>query len=110
MDWNSAIHRECYPDAVRRYVLTYKAAGTRVLFGAAQGRHTYETPEDAAQYLAAVLRNNSAELLARYPDLQVRACACWAGHFDPCGIYFEDDTTGEIEPAPEEIPGGPRGS
>lgn len=109
-EWNSHIHRDCYPTAVRRYVLTFKnAAGDRILFGAAQGRMTYASQEEAERYKAAVLANNSADTLARFPELQVRACACWPGHFDPCGVYFEEhpeDRGPEAEPG--KIPGGPR--
>lgn len=79
---------------VTRYVATYvNANGLRTLMGAQQGRCTFATPEEAQHWLDAVTANNSADVLRRTwgadPRCEVRACACYPGHFDPIGIYFD---------------------
>lgn len=78
---------------VIRYVPTFvNQDGQRVMLGAKQGRNTHETPEAAEQYLQAVLSNNNREMLeglfGDLSKLEVRPVECWAGHFDPIGIYF----------------------
>jgi hypothetical protein len=76
--------------AACRFVLTYiNKDGMRQLFGAAQGRNTYATKEEAENRLKAVLTNNSEDTLKNYPKMEVRPCECWPIHFDPKGIYFE---------------------
>lgn len=111
MDWNSPIHRDCYPTAVKRYVLTYKAAdGLRTLVGPQQGRYTHATREQAESFLARFIANNRPAIIERYgpiESLQVRACACWPEHFDPCGIYFDEHPDDTVEAVPP-IPGGPQ--
>ena len=64
---------------------------------AAQGRYTYATPEEAQAWIDAVYTNgnNSPETLrsiwGENPRGAVRPCTCWAGHFDPLGIYFDTE-------------------
>lgn len=77
-----------------RYVVTFvNRDGMRALAHAAQGRCTYETPEEAQAWIDAARVNNSADTLTSVygtPDtLDVRPVACWPGHFDPVGIYFD---------------------
>jgi hypothetical protein len=88
MEW-----QECYPNAVTRYVLTYKPDnGMRTLAFAAQGRNTFATPEEAGEALE--LWSGPEGLPKAFSpsevaSLEVRPCPCWPGHFDPCGIYFD---------------------
>lgn len=81
---------------VTRYVVTHvNHHGMRTLTLACQGRHTYATRAEAEEWLGSFLANNSLERLAEVYGAQalgtfaVRPCECWAGHFDPCGIYFD---------------------
>lgn len=83
-------------ETVTRYVITHipdsgPMSGIRALTFAAQGRNTYATMTEAAialeEYrgpdgLPRVL--SPTELLT----LKVMPCECWAGHFDPVGVYF----------------------
>jgi len=86
------------PDFITRYVVTYvNRDGMRQLAHAQQGRHTYATADEADAWIRAALANNSRETLesvyggaAGVASLAVRPCACWPGHFDPVGIYFDD--------------------
>ncbi len=80
--------------SVVRYVPTYvNRDGMRTLICAAQGRNTWATYQEAAEYMAAILSNNSADQLRSLwgdnPRFEVRACDCWPNHFDPKGIYFD---------------------
>lgn len=80
---------------VTRFVVTYQKPGEpRTLLGPAQGRFTYATREEAERFREALRQNNDpARLIQLYGGentLQVRECICWAGHFDPVGIYFPD--------------------
>lgn len=78
---------------VIRYVLTHlDKSGMRTLAGAAQGRWTYATHEEAESRLAELLAGNGADRIAELygQPLQVRPCTCWAGHFDPVSIYFDN--------------------
>jgi hypothetical protein len=78
--------------SVTRYVVTHAGRdGLRTLATAAQGRHTYATPEEAQAWIDAAMKNNSRDVLesAYVLPLEVRACECWPVHFDPKGIYFE---------------------
>ena len=80
---------------VTRYVPTYiNKDGLRTLMRPAQGRDTFPTREEAQLWLDAVAQNNSADHLRSIwgedPRFEVRACACWAAHFDPVGIYFDE--------------------
>lgn len=91
---------------VIRYVPTYvNKDGMRTLVLGAQGRWTWETPEGAQAWLDAMLegghlnekgepvRNNSPksirQLYGDNPQFEVRPCECWAGHFDPVGVWFD---------------------
>lgn len=79
---------------VVRYVITHVGRhGLRTLAEPQQGRFTYATHEEAQKHLDAMLAANSSEYLQTlfgFP-LEVRACKCWAGHFDPVGIYFDTE-------------------
>lgn len=82
------------PDSVTRYVPTYvNGAGMRTLMNAAQGRYTWSTFQEAAEYMAAVTGNNSAATVRQIwgdnPRFEVRPVACWPGHFDPKTIWFD---------------------
>lgn len=75
-----------------RYVVTQLGKhGLRTLAHAAQGRYTYATPEEAQAWIDAAIAANGIERLADLYGLpiEVRACECWPGHFDPKGVYFE---------------------
>lgn len=79
-------------DSVTRYVVTHvNKDGMRTLIGPAQGRHTYATREEAKQALLSILANNSTSRLKEvygFP-LEVRACPCYPGHFDPQNVWFD---------------------
>ena len=82
--------------SVTRYVVTIKGRdGTRTLFDPAQGRWTFASVAEAqariADFSGTESRNAIDEIY--YPGacktMAVRECACWPGHFDPKGIYFD---------------------
>lgn len=81
---------------VTRFVVTYvdQRTGLRTLASACQGRYTYATAEEAGAYMLAMLSNNGPERIANIwgpdPRFEVRPCACYPGHFDPVGIYFDN--------------------
>lgn len=82
------------PETVIRYVPTYmNRDGMRTLMLPAQGRYTYATPAEAQGWIDAIHQRNSASRLEEIwnvnPQFEVRPCECWAGHFDPVGIYFD---------------------
>jgi hypothetical protein len=84
------------PEHVIRYVVTHiDKNGMRTLCGAAQGRFTQATPEEAQQHLDAMLQNNRIEgdrLAGVYGlPLEVRPVKCYPRHFDPMGIYFDNE-------------------
>lgn len=76
---------------VTRYVVTHIGIdGLRTLTFGAQGRNTHATREEAQQRLEEFEPELRAKVLHDKADtLEVRECECWAGHFDPCGIYFD---------------------
>lgn len=79
---------------VVRYVPTYiNRDGMRTLMGAAQGRETYATPEEAQAWLDAVTTTNSSTQLAAVfgdrPRFEVRPVECFPHHFDPKTIWFD---------------------
>ena len=83
------------PKTVTRYVVTMQRPGDlRQLAHPAQGRATYATPEEAQAWIEGALANNSHDTLRSVygplDALQVRPCTCWAGHFDPVGVYFDE--------------------
>ena len=82
-------------DTVTRYVVTYiNRHGMRTLASPAQGRFTYDTAAEAERYRAVLsdMRKSVVKQVygAEDPRFEVRPCKCWAGHFDPVGVYFED--------------------
>lgn len=80
-------------DAVTRYVVTHIGrGGLRTMAHAAQGRNTYAIPEEAQAWIDAAMKNNSLDRLNNLfgLPLEVRPCKCYAGHFDPVGVYFPD--------------------
>jgi hypothetical protein len=79
-------------DSVIRYVPTYvNKDGIRTLMLPAQGRNTFETCEQAQQWIDSVIRNNSEvrSIWGGNPRFEVRPCPCWPRHFDPQTIWFE---------------------
>lgn len=75
-----------------RWVITFIAKdGLRTLFYGADGRHTHATREEAQALLDKFDREQIRSRLGDQAadSLEVRECECWAGHFDPCGIYFD---------------------
>lgn len=84
---------DTYKDSVIRYVITHVGKdGLRTLSLGAQGRYTYPTEEAAKDGLKLWAGPQGLPRVLT-PDqvatLEVRACECWPGHFDPCGIYFD---------------------
>ena len=78
---------------VTRYTLAaVKESGLRTLAFAAQGRNTWATPDGAKERLEAIRASNKpAEIFDFFgADLAVVKVKCYAGHFDPVGIYFEE--------------------
>lgn len=82
---------------VTRYVPTFiDYKGMRKLMRSAQGRDTFATAAEAQAWLDAVTApgTNSPDTLlsvfGTHPRFEVRACECWAGHFDPVGVFFDD--------------------
>lgn len=83
---------------VIRYVVTHVPKGDmRTLVDPCQGRFTYATREEAQERLDAIRDNNTPERLRSVglePDtFEVRPCSCWAGHFDPVGVFFSEPGT-----------------
>lgn len=79
--------------SVTRYVVTHVGTdGRRVMANAAQGRHTYATREEGERMADLMRKNNRIEggkLAGVFGlPLQVRACPCYPGHFDPQRVYF----------------------
>ena len=77
-----------------RYVITYiNGSGQRTLVDPAQGRWTYATEEEATERLVSLIGNNLGDRLSSifggHPRFEIQPCECWAGHFDPKGIYFD---------------------
>lgn len=78
---------------VTRYTLAaVKESGMRRLMLATQGRYTWATPEGALEYLKVILSNNTpAVILEHYgADPAVVQVKCYADHFDPVGVWFEE--------------------
>ena len=82
------------PDSVTRYVVTHIGRnGLRTLTFGAQGRWTFATQEEAQARLDVLLSSNRGGKLTEVfgvSAFEVRPCACWPGHFDPKGIYFDE--------------------
>lgn len=85
------------PATVRRFVVTIAGRdGLRTLFDPAQGRFTYATREEAYDRLTAFARESRDRIDDLYgvgacTSMRVSECECWAGHFDPVGVYFDDE-------------------
>lgn len=80
--------------SVSRYVATYiNKDGMRTLMQSAQGRFTYATEAEAAEWIAAVTANNRPDTIRQVwgdnPRFETRACPCYPGHFDPQNVWFE---------------------
>jgi len=78
---------------VIRYVVTHIGRdGMRTLAMPQQGRFTYASAAEAQAWIDAAMEAQSIETMrALYGlPLEVRACPCWPGHFDPKQIYFDD--------------------
>lgn len=81
-------------ETVKRWVITHiNKDGMRTLATAQQGRCTYATKEEAQAWIDAVMSNNSMDTIKSVfgLPLEPRECDCWAGHFDPVGVWFDDD-------------------
>jgi hypothetical protein len=81
-------------ESVTRYVPTYvNKRGERTLMRPTQGRYTFETAEAAQAWISAVIANNDADIISQIwgdkANFAVRPCACWPGHFDPKGVWFD---------------------
>jgi hypothetical protein len=84
-------------DTCTRYVLTkVDANGMRTLATPAQGRETHATEAEARERLARILdpATNADDVLRSVYGctelMDVRPCECYAVHFDPVGVYFDD--------------------
>lgn len=83
-------------ETVTRYVITHipdngLMSGIRTLSFAAHGRNTYATMTEAAIALEEYRGPNGLPRVlspAEVATLAVMPCECWAGHFDPVGVYF----------------------
>lgn len=82
-------------ETVKRFVVTFVSDkdGMRTLAFPCQGKWTFATWAEADETrklfsgpdgLARVLSP------AEVASLEVREAECWRGHFDPCGIYFDN--------------------
>lgn len=80
-----------------RYVATYYSQknGYRQMMTACQGQYTYGTEAEAQHWIDAVTNpeTNTADTLRSVygddPRFEVRAVACWPGHFDPVRSIFD---------------------
>ena len=77
--------------SVTRYVVTHIGRdGMRTLADPQQGRYTHATAEDAQARIDALTQANGSRLAESFGlPLEVRACECWPGHFDPQQVYFD---------------------
>lgn len=89
--------REFTHGSAWRFALTHVGRdGLRKLSTANQGRHFYDTREDADEHLAALLAQNSKDRLAEVFGPQVvgtfaiRSVECYVPGGDAVGIYFDD--------------------
>jgi len=79
--------------SVTRFVVTHlDRNGYRTFAHHRQGRDTYETRAEAEKWIEAAHNWNGLETLARFYGLplEVRACECYPGHFDPQRIIPEE--------------------
>lgn len=89
-------HREA-GNIIKRWAVSYLGRdGMRRLFHAAQGRYTWATREfaeaSAAEFDTEENRSRLAEVYGEQAPGTLRASLvnCWAGHFDPVGIYADE--------------------
>jgi hypothetical protein len=86
--------------AAERHVVRFVAThigrdGMRTITGPTNGRYMQPTPGDAQRIVDLIQRQHSREKLVELFGAQVvdtfavRAVACWPGHHDPIGVYFE---------------------
>lgn len=83
---------------VTRYVITYvpergPMCGIRTLALPRQGRYTWLMHADAEHNLELFSQPQGLPRVlstGELKTLRVDACECWAGHFDPCGVYFDE--------------------
>lgn len=66
--------------------------GTMILAEPAQGRNTYATRDEADAMARAMAENNEDDRIRSVfgcepGELIALPVKCWAGHFDPVGIY-----------------------
>ena len=87
-----SVYSDRAPTVMRWAVTTIGKDGLRTLFCDAQGRNTQATRDEAQALLDRFDRDQiRGKLGDRVADtLEVREVECWAGHHDPCGIYFEE--------------------
>lgn len=85
---------------VVRYVPTYIPheggnKGMRTLVRDAQGRATFATHDEAERWMLDLLSGKDSpsfkQVYGDDPKMEVRPCPCWPGHFDPRGVYFDDE-------------------
>lgn len=81
-------------ESVIRFVPTYiNKDGMRTLMRKSQGRDTFATEDEAADWIAAVITNNNADTIKQIwgdnPRFEVRPCPCYPGHFDPQTVWFD---------------------
>jgi hypothetical protein len=88
-------HREAGNTVERWAITNVYRDGERKLTFPCQGRYTEATEAEALASLAALLENNTAERLASVfgpqaiGTFKASRVECWAGHFDPVGIYWQ---------------------
>jgi len=86
-----SVYSDRAPTVVRFVVTNVGRDGLRTLTFAAQGRETYATREEAEEAMRVFAPQLREKVLGDRADtLEVRECECWAGHHDPCGVYFDD--------------------
>ena len=88
---HSDTNSDGYTTGVMRYVIVQAPDehGNRSLAQAAQGRYTYDTPEEAQRIIDALLQNNTEDMLRsvyRLP-LYITTVECWPLHHDPKHTY-----------------------
>lgn len=87
-------------EAVLRFVVTNQGSGDlaslRVLTFASQGRHTFETREEAEAQMKLFEPSLREKILGDRADtLRVLEVECWPGHFDPKRSVFDPDEGAE---------------
>jgi len=85
-----------WPATVTRFVVTFiNRNGMRTILGPVQGRNTFATRSEAADWVAAIVGGNASYRLAEIYGAQAvgsfepRAVACYPGHHDPTTVWFD---------------------